>query len=64
MDVYIVPPRSNFYEVAYLDLTGSGNETSAHLKENGMITLMFVAFEGTPDPAIVWKRERDIARFT
>ncbi|SDY79022.1 Pyridoxamine 5'-phosphate oxidase [Evansella caseinilytica] len=35
-------------EVAYLDLTGSGNETSAHLKENGRITFMFVAFEGDP----------------
>ena len=35
-------------EVAYLDLTGSGNETSAHLKENGRITLMFVSFEGAP----------------
>jgi Pyridoxamine 5'-phosphate oxidase len=32
--------------VAYLDLTGSGNETSAHLHENGRITLMFCAFEG------------------
>ncbi len=27
--------------VAYLDMTGSGNETSAHLLENGRITLMF-----------------------
>ncbi|MFC0215210.1 pyridoxamine 5'-phosphate oxidase family protein [Paenibacillus chartarius] len=35
-------------EVAYLDLTGSGNETSAHVAENGRITLMFVAFEGAP----------------
>ncbi|MCH1627052.1 pyridoxamine 5'-phosphate oxidase family protein [Ferdinandcohnia quinoae] len=35
-------------EVAYLDLTGSGNETSAHLKENGRITFMFIAFEGAP----------------
>ncbi|WP_251550206.1 pyridoxamine 5'-phosphate oxidase family protein [Neobacillus muris] len=35
-------------EVAYLDLTGSGNETSAHLKENGRITFMFAAFEGPP----------------
>jgi predicted pyridoxine 5'-phosphate oxidase superfamily flavin-nucleotide-binding protein len=34
--------------VAYLDLTGSGNETSAHLEENGRITLMFCAFEGQP----------------
>lgn len=35
-------------EVAYLDLTGSGNETSAHLKENCRITFMFLAFEGSP----------------
>ncbi len=34
--------------VAYLDLTGSGNETSAHLEENGRITLMFCAFTGSP----------------
>lgn len=34
--------------VAYLDLTGSGNETSAHLEENGRITLMFCAFQGAP----------------
>ncbi|MDB5084375.1 MAG: Pyridoxamine 5-phosphate oxidase [Bacilli bacterium] len=36
-------------EIGYLDLTGSGNETSAHLKENGRITFMFIAFEGAPD---------------
>lgn len=35
-------------EVAYLDLTGSGNETSGHLVENGRITFMFCAFEGAP----------------
>jgi hypothetical protein len=35
-------------QVAYLDLTGSGNETSAHLAENGRITLMFCAFNGPP----------------
>lgn len=35
-------------EVAYLDLTGSGNETSAHLQVDGRITFMFVAFEGAP----------------
>lgn len=34
--------------VAYLDFTGSGNETSAHLHENGRITLMFCAFQGAP----------------
>ncbi|MBD2440171.1 pyridoxamine 5'-phosphate oxidase family protein [Nostoc sp. FACHB-110] len=31
-------------KVGYLDLTGSGNETSAHLQENGRITFMFCAF--------------------
>ena len=35
-------------EVAYLDLTGSGAETMAHLRENGRITFMFCAFEGPP----------------
>lgn len=35
-------------EVAFYDLTGSGNETAAHLAENGRITLMFCAFEGAP----------------
>jgi hypothetical protein len=34
--------------VAYLDLTGSGIETVAHLRQNGRITLMFCAFEGRP----------------
>ena len=34
--------------VAYLDLTGSGNETSAHLQENERITFMFCAFQGAP----------------
>ncbi|HET6723749.1 MAG TPA: pyridoxamine 5'-phosphate oxidase family protein [Chitinophagaceae bacterium] len=34
--------------VGYLDIVGSGNETSAHLQENGRITLMFCAFDGSP----------------
>jgi hypothetical protein len=34
--------------VAYLDYTGSGAETIAHLRENGRIVLMFCAFEGPP----------------
>src|SRR5512140_201417 len=34
--------------VAYLDLTGSGIETVAHLRENGRIVMMFCAFEGPP----------------
>lgn len=35
--------------VGYMDLIGSGNETSAHLLENGRITLMFCAFDGPPN---------------
>src|SRR6202789_2527840 len=34
--------------VAYLDQTGSGNETAAHLRANGRLTIMFCAFEGAP----------------
>lgn len=34
--------------IAYLDLTGSGVETIAHLKENGRIILMLCAFDGPP----------------
>jgi len=34
--------------VMYMDVIGSGNETSAHLLENGRITFMFCAFEGPP----------------
>jgi hypothetical protein len=34
--------------VAYLDYTGSGAETIAHVRENGRITLMWSAFEGPP----------------
>lgn len=34
--------------VAYLDLTGSGVETIAHLKENARIVLMFCSFDSSP----------------
>ncbi|MEO0476719.1 MAG: pyridoxamine 5'-phosphate oxidase family protein [Planctomycetota bacterium] len=37
------------HTVAYLDLTGSGIETLAHLRENGRICVMFNAFEGPPN---------------
>lgn len=36
------------HTVAYQDLTGSGIETIAHLRENGRIVIMFCAFEGPP----------------
>jgi hypothetical protein len=49
-------PKSNDGELAvldrerlaYLDRTGSGVETIAHLRENGRIVLMFCAFGGKP----------------
>ena len=34
--------------VAWLNVTGSGNETSAHVRQNPRMTLMFAAFEGRP----------------
>jgi hypothetical protein len=34
--------------VAYLDLTGSGNETAAHLEQNGRMTMMFCSFTEKP----------------
>jgi Pyridoxamine 5'-phosphate oxidase len=34
--------------VGYLDLTGSGNETSAHIQENGRMTVMFCSFTAKP----------------
>jgi hypothetical protein len=34
--------------VAYLDQTGSGVETIAHVQENGRIVIMFCAFAGPP----------------
>jgi hypothetical protein len=36
------------HRVIYLDITGSGNETAAHLLENGRITIMFCSFDKTP----------------
>jgi hypothetical protein len=35
-------------QVAYLDLTGSGNETAAHLNQNGRMTMMFCSFSQKP----------------
>ena len=37
------------HTVAYLDLTASGAETIAHLRDNGRIVLMFCSFSRTPN---------------
>lgn len=34
--------------IAWLDLTGSGNETAAHLKHDGRLTLMWCSFDADP----------------
>lgn len=34
--------------LVYLDITGSGNETAAHLQENGRLTVMFCSFGDKP----------------
>lgn len=34
--------------VVWLNLTGSGNETAAHLLQSNRMTIMFCAFEGNP----------------
>lgn len=49
------------HEVAYLDLTGSGNETAAHVAENGRITFMFCAFAGPPRILRLYGRGRVVA---
>ncbi|MEM9159568.1 MAG: pyridoxamine 5'-phosphate oxidase family protein [Verrucomicrobiota bacterium] len=35
-------------QAAYLDLTGSGNETAAHVRKDGRITIMFCSFDKKP----------------
>lgn len=50
--------------VAYLDLTGSGNETAAHLEADGRLTLMFCAFEGAPQILRLYGRGRVLQKGT
>jgi hypothetical protein len=50
--------------VAYLDLTGSGNETAAHVAENGRLTVMFAAFEGRPQIVRLYCTGRVVTRDT
>lgn len=35
-------------KIVWMNLTGSGNETAAHLLQNSRMTIMFCAFEGKP----------------
>jgi hypothetical protein len=49
-------------QVCYLDLTGSGNETAAHLKAGGRATIMFCAFDGPPMILRLYGRGRAVSR--
>ena len=49
-------------EVAYFDLTGSGNETAAHVTENERLTIMFCAFSGRPQIVRLYCRARVVVR--
>lgn len=46
--------------VAFLNLTGSGNETAAHLLQDDRITLMFCAFSGQPKILRLYGRARAV----
>lgn len=46
--------------VGYLDSTGSGNETAAHLIDNGRITLMTCSFDSAPMIFRIYGRGRAI----
>lgn len=50
----VLGPRS----VCYVDLTGSGAETIAHLRRNGRITIMFCSFERQPKILRLYGRGR------
>lgn len=47
-------------EVAYMDLIGSGNETSAHITENERITFMFCSFTKVPNILRLYGKGRTI----
>lgn len=51
-------------KVAYMDLISSGNETSAHIHENGRITFMFCSFEGSPNILRLYGTGQTILRDT
>lgn len=48
--------------VVYLDQTGSGNETAAHIRADGRLTLMLCAVEGPPNILRLYGRGRVLRR--
>jgi predicted pyridoxine 5'-phosphate oxidase superfamily flavin-nucleotide-binding protein len=51
------------HTVAYLDLTASGAETIAHVRENGRITLMFCSFDRSPNVVRLHGTGRVVSRY-
>jgi hypothetical protein len=66
--VNISPRSTDMFRVlgdnaaCYLDRTGSGNETSAHLLADGRMTVMFCAVDGPPLILRLYGRGRVIVR--
>lgn len=66
--VNISPRSTDWFRVigdnaaCYLDRTGSGNETAAHLLADGRMTVMFCAVEGPPLILRLYGRGRVIPR--
>lgn len=50
--------------VVYMDLTGSGAETAAHIRASGRLTLMFCAFEGPPEILRLYGKGTSLPRGT
>src|ERR1700684_1324320 len=50
--------------VAYLDETGSGSETAAHLRASGRLTIMFCGFENVPMILPLYGQGRSLWRGT
>ena len=50
--------------VGYLDLTGSGNETAAHIRDDGRVTVMFNSFDHAPLILRLYGRGRVVAADT
>jgi hypothetical protein len=57
-DLRVLSPNG----VAYLDLTGSGNETAAHLLADGRLTIMFCSFEKEPAILRLYGSGRSLTR--
>lgn len=50
----------NENKVLWLNVTGSGNETAAHLQENNRITIMFCSFKGAPNILRLYGKGKEI----